>query len=412
MIICAKYLIIGDGKTVLIDQSVLTGRDGKIKKVGGKDDLIRQFPDEEVKDYKDATILPGLCDMHAHLAYWYSQPDSFNYGPQLIMLYALQHAQAAFERGITSVRDMSSAHGVCKNLKLAAEKGFVVVPKITHTDTGICMTGGHAWEEVEQVDGPWEVRKEIRRQVRDGAEWVKVLTTHRSHIPELTQEELDAAVDECHRRGIKCGVHAGTNPGIQMCIDAGFDTIEHATFMTLDHAKQMAEKGIAWTPTIMAYTLLYDICKENLEKHAGAPVNDPVMQKEMKDYQYFEPAYKAYRDHFKEFYDTGVTIIAGTDMVMYQSPFLPLPRELEYMVEYGITPVQAIQTATGNPAKVLVVEEERGLIKEGLDADILVVGGDLSKDIRCLNNVKLVTMDGKRVFENGIRYVGTHNMNM
>lgn len=412
MIICAKYLIIGDGKTVLTDQAVLTGRDGKIKKVGGKDDLIRQFPDEEVKDYKDATILPGLCDMHAHLAYWYSQPDSFNYGPQLIMLYALQHAQAAFERGITSVRDMSSAHGVCKNLKLAAEKGFVVVPKITHTDTGICMTGGHAWEEVEQVDGPWEVRKEIRRQVRDGAEWVKVLTTHRSHIPELTQEELDAAVDECHRRGIKCGVHAGTNPGIQMCIDAGFDTIEHATFMTLDHAKQMAEKGIAWTPTIMAYTLLYDICKENLEKNAGTPVNDPVMQKEMKDYQYFEPAYKAYRDHFKEFYDSGVTVIAGTDMVMYQSPFLPLPRELEYMVEYGITPVQAIQTATGNPAKVLGVEEERGLIKEGLDADILVVGGDLSKDIRCLNNVKLVTMDGKRVFENGIRYVGTHNMNM
>ena len=105
----------------------------------------------------------------------------------------------------------------------------------------------------------------------------------------------------------------------------------------------MAEKGIAWTPTIMAYTLLYDICKENLEKNAGKPVNDPVMQKEMKDYQYFEPAYKAYRDHFKEFYDTGVTVIAGTDMVMYQSPFLPLPRELQYMVEYGITGVQLLQ---------------------------------------------------------------------
>lgn len=105
-------------------------------------------------------------------------------------------------------------------------------------------------------------------------------------------------------------------------------------------------------------------------------------------------------------------MIAGTDMVMYQSPLLPLPRELQYMVEYGITPVQAIQTATENPAKVLGVEDERGLIKEGLDADILVVGGDLSKDITCLNDVKLVTMDGKRVFEDGIRYVGTKNMNM
>ncbi len=412
MIIAARHLITGDGKTVLENRAVLVGTDGKIQRIGEPSVLMREFPQEEVKDYGDATLLPGLCDMHVHLGYWYSQPDSFNYGPQLIMLYALQHAQAAFERGITSVRDMSSAHGVCKNLKLAAEKGFVTIPRITHTDTGICMTGGHAWEEVEQVDGPWEVRKEIRKQIRDGAEWVKVLTTHRTHTPELTQGELDAAVDECHRRGIKCGVHAGTNPGIQMCIDAGFDTIEHATFMTLDHAKQMAEKGIAWTPTIMAYTLLYDICKENIEKHAGAPVNDPVMQKEMKDYQYFEPAYKAYRNHFKEFYDTGVTVIAGTDMVMYQSPLLPLARELQYMVEYGITPVQAIETATSNPAKVLGVEEDRGLVKEGLDADLLVVGGDLSKDITRLNDVKLVTLGGKRVFENGVRYVGTGNMKM
>lgn len=99
-------------------------------------------------------------------------------------------------------------------------------------------------------------------------------------------------------------------------------------------------------------------------------------------------------------------------MVMYQSPLLPLPRELQYMVEYGITPVQAIQTATSNPAKVLGVEDQRGLIKEGLDADILVVGGNLSEDITRLNDVKLVTMDGKRVFEDGIRYVGTSNMFM
>ena len=412
MIICAKYLLTGDGKTVLTDKAVLIGADGKIQKIASKEELVKEFPQEEVKDYGDATILPGLFDMHVHLAYWYSQPDSFNYNDQMITLYALQHAQAAFERGITSVRDLSSYHGVCKSLKLAAEKGFITVPKITHTDTGMCMTGGHACDEVPEVDGPWEVRKEIRKQVRDGAEWVKILTTHRSHIPEFTQEELDAAVDECHRRGIKCAVHAGTNPGIQMCIDAGFDTIEHATFMTVDHAKQMAEKGIAWTPTIMAYTLLYEICKDKMENHAGMPVNDPVMQKEINDYQYFEPAYKAYRDNFKAFYDTGVTVIAGTDMVMYQSPLLPLPRELQYMVEYGITPVQAIQTATSNPAKVLGVENERGLIKEGLDADILVVGGNLSKDIKCLNDVKLVTMDGKRVFENGIRYVGTGNMFM
>ena len=154
MIISAKYLMTGDGQTVLEDKAVLTGADGRIQKIAGKQELVREFPGEEVKDYGDATILPGLCDMHAHLGYYYSQPDSFNYGPQLIMLYALQHAQAAFERGITSVRDMCSAHGVCKNLKLAAEKGFVVVPKITHTDAGMCMTGGHAWDEADPYDTP------------------------------------------------------------------------------------------------------------------------------------------------------------------------------------------------------------------------------------------------------------------
>ena len=112
MIISTKYLITGDGKTVLTDKAVYIGEDGKIGKIAPKEELLKEFPQEEVKEYGDATLLPGLMDMHAHLAYGYSQPDSFNYGTQLIMLYALQHAQSAFERGITTVRDMSSAHGV------------------------------------------------------------------------------------------------------------------------------------------------------------------------------------------------------------------------------------------------------------------------------------------------------------
>ena len=99
-------------------------------------------------------------------------------------------------------------------------------------------------------------------------------------------------------------------------------------------------------------------------------------------------------------------------MVVCGSPLLPLARELQYMVEYGITPVQAIQTATSNPAKVLGVEKERGLLQEGLDADILVVGGDASSDITCLNDVKLVLLGGRTVFEDGVRYVGTSRMVM
>ena len=120
----------------------------------------------------------------------------------------------------------------------------------------------------------------------------------------------------------------------------------------------------------------------------------------MKDYHLsILSPYKAYRIISKNFM-IQVTVIAGTDMVMYQSPLLPAART-GYMVEYGITPVQAIQTATSNPAKVLGVENERGLVKEGLDADLLVVGGDLSKDITCLNDVKLVTWAEKESLKMG-----------
>lgn len=405
MIICAKNIITGDGVTVLKDSAVLIEASGKIGKVGTKDQLIAAYPEEEVKDYGDATILPGMCDMHCHLGYWYSQPDSFNYNDQMIMMYALQHAQAAFTKGITSVRDCYSPHGVCKTLKMAEDKGFITIPRITHVDAGMCMTGGHCWDEVIQVDGPWELRKEIRKQVRDGAEWVKVLTSHRSHIPEYTQEELDAAADECHRRGIKCVVHAGTHPSIQMCIDAGFDTIEHGTFLTVEQAQQMKEKGIAWTPTIFAYTYLYEVCKKNIESGNADVFNDPVAAKEQRDYAFYEPAYESYRDNFKKLYDTGVTVCTGSDMVMYGAPVLPVQQELTYMVKYGITPVQAIQTATANPAKVLGREDELGMIKEGLLADITVVDGDLSQDIQCIFNTNTVYLGGKKVYEQGVRYV-------
>lgn len=405
MIITANKIITGDGKTVLNNSAVCINERGIIESVGTVDEVKAKYPNEEIRDFGDATIMPGMFDMHAHLGYWYSQPDSFNYNDQMIMMYALQHAQAAFTKGITSVRDCYSPHGVCKTLKLAESKGFITIPRITHVDAGMCMTGGHCWDEVVQVDGPWEIRKEIRKQMRDGAEWIKLLTSHRSHIPEFTQEELDAAVDECHRRGIKCVVHAGTHPSIQMCIDAGFDTIEHGTFLTVEQAEQMRDKGIAWTPTIFAYTYLYEVCKKNIEEGNADVFNDPVAAKEQRDYAYYEPAYESYRDNFKKLYDTGVTVCTGSDMVMYGAPVLPIAEEMSYMVKYGITPVQAVQTSTSNPAKVLGKGDELGLIEEGYIADITVVDGDLSQNIDCIKNINTVYLNGKAVYSGGVRFI-------
>lgn len=397
MIYCGKHVLTGDGKTHLMDGAVVVNAEGVIQDVGLKAEMTAKYPSEEVKDYGDATLLPGLCDMHVHFGYYYSQPDQGAFDDFMIAYYAQEQAKLALSLGITTVRDLSSPHNLCKQLQLAGEKGWVKVPRIIHSDAGMCMTGGHGYDDgIEQVDGEWEIRKEIRKQLRDGADWVKILTSGRVSFPEFTQEELNAAVDESHRVGVKCAVHAGLQPALQMAIDAGFDTIEHGTFLTYEQVQQMAANGQAWVPTMTAYTVLYEFCKEKLE--AGYNKSDRIAAKAMKDMAFFEPAYNAYKDNFKKFYDTGVTVCTGSDMVLYDAPPLPINREMELMVEYGITPIQAIETATSNPAKVLGLADTIGQLKAGLLADMIVVKGNVAEDITAVNDLVDVYMSGEKVY--------------
>lgn len=394
MLLFADRIIIGDGETVLEQGGVQIDERGRLGAVGPAEELRRQFSGEELQDLGDAAILPGLFDMHAHLGYYYSQPDREFYNDFMLAYYAEEQAHLALELGITTVRDVSSPHGLCRTLREAGEKGFVQVPRIVHTDAGICMSGGHGWQDgIEEADGPWAVRAAVRRQIRDGADWVKLLTSNREDIPEFTQEELDAAVDECHRRRVKTAVHAGLQPAIQMCIDAGFDTIEHGTFMTVDQARQMAQNGQAWTPTITAYQYLWEQCRAMEEPDPA----DPIGARAFRERDFFRRAAAAYRDNFKALYDTGVTVLAGSDMVLYGAPPLPIHRELALMVEYGIAPLQAIQTATQNPARVLGLEEETGTLRPGLAADLLVVNGDPARDITALDRVRRVYLGGRPV---------------
>ena len=299
MILRAKYLITGDGRTCLQDQAVYLDKKGKIGWIGDAAEAAGRYPEEMVKDYGEATILPGLFDMHVHFGYYYSQPDLDNYDDYMVAYYALEQAKQSLRLGITTVRDLSCPPNLMKQLRLAGQKRYVTVPRIIHADAGICMTGGHGHQDgVEEADSPWGVRAAIRRQLRAGADWVKILTSNRGDIPEFTQEELDAAVDEAHRQGVKIAVHSGTQPSIQMCIDAGFDTIEHGTFLTEAQARQMAKKGIAWTPTITAYTYLYEQTKQMIE--AGVDMDNPIAARAVHDQAFFKPAFEAYRDNFKK----------------------------------------------------------------------------------------------------------------
>jgi imidazolonepropionase-like amidohydrolase len=209
-----------------------------------------------VVDLGDRTMLPGLIDMHVHVDYWYGQPNIMEYveGEGLAALLAARNIRSSLEMGVTTVRDVSSGTGL--KLRRAVELGYVPGSRIFTSAKGICMTGGHGHEcrdSVVQADGPENIRKAVREQVRAGADLIKILTSHRSEMPEYRQEELDAAVDEAHRLGFRVACHAGIMPGAKMAILAGVDTIEHGTHLTNECRELMAERGTFLIPTMIAY---------------------------------------------------------------------------------------------------------------------------------------------------------------
>ncbi|MGH1647430.1 amidohydrolase family protein [Enterococcus gilvus] len=388
----ARKVITGDGETV-IEKGGVVFSEGTIVAVGEAQRLASEYPQAEVREYSDGTILPGLMDAHIHLGYYWTQPDLHRYNDFMIAYYAQKQAEMCLAKGVTTIRDCCGPQFLLETLRLAAEKGYVKAPRILHTDRGICITGGHGHEDgIEEVDGVENIRHTIRRQKKDGADWIKLLTTNRDDICEFTQEELTAGVEEAHRLGMKCVVHSGTQPGIQMCIDAGFDTIEHGNFLTVEQAKQMIQQQQSWTPTMFAYHFLAEYNQKVQE--TGIDHSNQSTETYSHHLGFFERSVEAYSKNFKAIYDEGLTILAGTDMVMLEAPSVPIVEELELMVRYGLTPVQAIQTATQNPAKVFDLADTTGELKAGLQADILVVEGDVTADIEALRNVQRVYLSG------------------
>lgn len=391
MILCADRMVTGDGCTVYHDYALLIGPDGRIAELDVREQLLHRYPDEPVLSFPGSTLLPGLIDLHCHLGHYTPAPRAFR-NDFMLAFIARHHAEMAFRRGVTTLRDVASPDGLTQTMQAAAELGYIELPLIFPCDRGLCMTGGHGTaqgdgEGVEEVDGPWALRAAVRRRLRSGCRWIKLMDSHRADLPEFTQEELDAAVDEAHRLGAKVAVHAGTQPSIQMCIDAGVDTIEHGTFLTVEQARTMAQKGIAWVPTILPYQELY--------RQFRAQENTPSAD-------YYRRAVEAYRQNFLSLTQAGVRFGAGTDLITANGESDPcVGRELACMVACGLKPVEAIRAGTSSGAAILGLEEETGSLRPGLWADLLLVNGDPTSDIGTLERPHAVWRRGKLVHQAG-----------
>jgi imidazolonepropionase-like amidohydrolase len=286
-------------------------------------------------------------------------------------------------------------------IKQAIEGGYIPGPRIFASTRAISTTGGYSLDDyapeleapkgAQIVDGPVEARKAAREQLDHGADWIKVYMTHRSWVgkngelasqPTLTVEELRAVVDEAHGWGKKVACHAYSDPGMQRALDGGCDSIEHGLVLTDAQIVQMLKQGTWLCPTLSVY--YYD--------HAPADT-EPGQRDRLR--------VSSHEQSFRKAVKAGVKIAFGTDIG--GMPWTDsIAQEFPKMVEFGMTPMQAIQSATSRAAEMLDRKGKLGVIAPGAWADIVAVSGDPLADIKLLGNVGFVMKDGK-VFKNELK---------
>lgn len=361
-------------------------------------------------DLPGACLLPGLIDAHVHATYYWEEPDSaaYTYEPENALAYsevsiallAAANLRQALLAGVTTARDAGSVNQVIFDVRRAADKGLIPSPKVYAAGRLIVATGGHVHYLpglANQADGPDGLRRAVREELRAGADFIKLA----NNSADLTQEELSAAVDEAHRRGKKVACHTSRPPSQRMAIEAGADTFEHGT-PTPEEIDLAAAKGIAWTPTINISVAYLDLCLRKIEEATGgkrqADSYQPaaIRRRWQKEHDETVQYLDRLRSSIAYALKAGLKLLAGTDSWMGGIRFGAIADEIRGLVDYGCTPMQALQAATLWPAQAMGWEEI-GVLAPGKQADVVAVSGDPLADIGAVDRVVLVARGGQVV---------------
>jgi imidazolonepropionase-like amidohydrolase len=397
LIICAPLLIDGMGGPP-VSKGLLAIAGDKIV-YAGNTASAPEFLSAQRLDLPKACLLPGLIDMHVHPTYFWEERDSaaytlesedaLVYSPVMIAMLAVANLREALLSGVTTARDTGSINEIMFDVKRAVQKGLTPSPKLYLSGRLIVPTGGHVhYLEglANQADGPYGFRTAVRQEIRAGADFIKLA----NNSQDCTQEELNAAVDEAHRLGKKVACHTSRPPSQRMAIEAGVDTFEHGT-PTSEEIDLAVERGIAWTPTLNITHEYLRWCEERLVHP------DPIQVKYARQ-EYAETMQEIEQKHASMEYalKAGIRLVAGTDSYIGNVRFGAMPDEMRWLVEYGCTPMQAIQAATLWPAQSMGWTEI-GALQPGKLADVIAVEGNPLTDIRVLDKVVLVVREGKVV---------------
>ena len=345
------------------------------------------------------TLLPGFIDCHVHLSMNAAAAPAPIVSPMDQMVAVLQASINALETlhgGVTTVRDCGAPHGVDFALRRAAEEGLCVTPRLLLSGRALCMTGGHGWHLIgREVDGPDQLRRAAREQLKAGADNVKLIAsggilTPGTNIgnPQFTIDEMKAAVEEAHFAGKTANAHAHGAEGIKRATQAGVDSVEHCYFIDPEGIDMMLARSTVLVATSAAVrnVVSYGVA-------AGIPRH--ITEKA-------ESAIEAHVSGFKAAYKEGVRLAMGTDSGV---PFTRHGRNLDeliHLVDMGLSPQEAIRVATLDSARLLKLDNHIGSLDEGKCADLVVVDGNPLEDIqvlRGLDKVRRVVLNGCTVLD-------------
>lgn len=382
----------------MVEEPVVVITDGRIASVVGRGGARPLIPAGARRiDLQGMTLLPGLIDMHVHL------DSSPYYGPY----EALQHtdlfqtvmgpgfARDMLEAGFTTVRNVGSDNYADVAYMQAIDEGRIPGPRIIPAAYALGATGGHCDEtflppEYHRAspgvaDGPQALRDRVRQMRAAGAQVIKVCATggvfSRNTEPgqqQLSEEELRAIADEAHMWGLKVAAHAHGAAGIRAAIRAGIDTIEHASLIDAEGIRLARERGTV---------LVMDIYNSEYTQEHGRE-NGILEDNLRKDREIAQ----VQRDNFRAAHRGGVRMAYGTDAGVF--PHALAGRQFRWMVDYGMTPMEAIQSATRNAAQALGRERDVGAIAVGRYGDLVAVAGDPLQNVRLLENVAVVIKGG------------------